>query len=308
MWWTAVTLAWADPTVPAGGSVFLRSSFDADGSPFVGRFIPTGAGSVDETAAMPTVCSRFVTYQLVPGGGVTYSELMEVSDKVAGRLGAVVGNLKLGQERRTVTRVDYELTAKLVATVDAQGMQRCCQEQPGQCTDRYVGSVLQGKGSVFREKTSTTSGSASGVHPTAGVTAGITASHGTHWEQAVTFPEPVFFAFELTENPYRRVSSAGSCGDWVDRVPQADGGRYLVGTSKASKTEEQAKTRALRDAWKQAAMAGGGAVFDPDDPSSVQAAQMQGMAAASQVQAREWCVERTSSQRYVARVLAWWPQ
>lgn len=305
----AASTAFADPTVTSSGKMFLRSSFDADASPFVGRFIPDGAKAVDETAAMPTVCSQFITYRQVDGGNVKYSELMEVSDSVALKLGALVGNLKIGADRRTVTRVDYQLTGKLVAVIDdPAGMQRCCAEQPGQCTERYVGSILQGKGSIYREKATGASGGGSGVHPTTTVTGAVEFSHGTSWEQAITFEQPVYFAFELTENPYRRITQAGSCGAWVDRVPQAPGGRFLVGASKPSKTEEKAKKRALRNAWRQAAISAGAMVYNPEDFEAMQAAQQQGMLAASKVEPREWCVVKTSSQKYVAHVLSWLPQ
>lgn len=307
MWWWAA-VAMADPTVVPSGSVFLRGSFDTDGSPYVGRFVPTETKSIDETAAMPTACSQFVTHRFVEGGGVTYSELFEVSDKVALRLGAVIGNAKIGAERHTASRVDYTLTGKLVAQItDPAGFQKCCTEQPGQCTERYVGSVLQGTGKVYREKTSSVTGNADGVHPTTGISAELAVSHGTSWEQAITFDKPVYFAFELTENPYRRVSSAGSCGDWVDLIPVDNGGRFFVGTSKASKSEAQAKSRALRNVQMQVAMANTTS-FDPADPAATQKAQNEMMQRVSQLEPREWCIERTTGQKYTARVLGWVPQ
>jgi surface antigen len=58
----------------------------------------------------------------------------------------------------------------------------------------------------------------------------------------------------------------------------------------------------------QAAMAAGGAVLDPNDPGSMEAAQTLAMQSATQFEPREWCVEKTSSGRYVARVLGWLPQ
>jgi hypothetical protein len=281
-----VSAAFADPTVAPSGSVYLRASFDADGRPFVGRFVPSDAKSVDETLAMPTACSSFVTWRQVDGGGVKYSELFQVSDSVA---------------------VDYVLTGKLVADIaDPAGFAKCCADQPGQCTDRYVGAVLQGTGTVYRERTTGTDVGASGVDPVHGVTAGVSVSHGTSWEQAITFDQPVFFAFELTQNPYRRVTSAASCGTWVDRLPTDPSGRYFLGASKPSKSEAQAKSRALRDAWRQVVYAG----FSQLAPGTVEAMTPEQMSAASMqaagsVETREWCVERTADQRSVAKVLGY---
>jgi hypothetical protein len=44
--------------------------FDTDPSGYIGRFVPRGSLEVDETSAMPLMCSQYVSHRFVDGGGV----------------------------------------------------------------------------------------------------------------------------------------------------------------------------------------------------------------------------------------------
>ena len=293
-------------TVMPTGQVYLRSSFDADASSYMGRFVPLGASAPDETTAMPLACSQYVTQRFVDGGGVKYTELFEMSQSVAARVGVPLAQAKASAQRSQVARVEYQLTGKLVTTIaDPAAFAQCCADQPGQCTNQYVGEMLQGTGKIYRQAAASAGADASAVTPEGA--GAIVMSHGQTWEQAIEFPNPVYFGFKLTENPYKRVSS--QCGDWVDRPPTAPGGRYYVARGNDAKTEEQARTRAMRAAWQQAWMASGGPALPIDAPTPP-GEEMAGdplMAWVMGMEPKEYCVESLADGRYVATVLGWLP-
>jgi hypothetical protein len=291
-------------TVMPTGEVFLRSSFDADASSYLGRFVPPGTTAPDETTAMPLACSQYVSQRFVDGGGVKYSELFQLSQSVAAQVGTPIVSAKASAQRSQVARVDYELTGKLVTTIaDPAAFAQCCSTQPSGCTDRYVGEMLQGRGTIYRQVTSGAAADANAL--TTQGTGAISASHGQQWEQAIEFPNPVYFGFKLTNNPYKRVTSI--CGDWVDHPPVAPGGRYYVAKSGAAKTEEQAKTRALREAWQQAWIANGGPAVPVDTSAPADATADPLTAWVLTMQQKEWCVESAAEGKFTATVLGWLP-
>ena len=48
--------------------------------------------------------------------------------------------------------MQYELTGKMLSDIsDPQKFSQCCKENPEQCTRRYIGEFIQGKGAIFTE-------------------------------------------------------------------------------------------------------------------------------------------------------------
>ena len=296
---------------PPVNTIRLRSAFDADPSTYLGRFVAKGEANVDESAAMPTLCSQHISYKMVPGGNVTYDELVEVNSQVSARFNIpLVARVGASTETSKTTRVRYTLTAKLQAEIsDPEGFAQCCGDRPDQCTDRYVGEFLQGTGEVFRVVTTDSEASVDIQTPQAG--GGASAALGHNWEQSIQFPEPVYFAFKLTETPFTRVGT--TCGDWVDSPPQLAGGSSFVGvTNNPMGSEAAAKKKALADARGQAVKAGagippetglqkaGGIIGMGRSPLKAKLDQVTGM----KIEAREWCVEQDKSGLFTARVLA----
>ena len=299
---------------PPANTIRLRSAFDADPSSYLGRFVQAGVTEVDETAAMPTLCSQHVSYKMTSGGNVTYDELVEVSSSVAARFNLpLIGGGGVSNEVGKKTRVRYTLTGKLQAEItDPAAFAACCTERPDQCTDRFVGEFLQGTGEVFRVVDQNTEAGVDIKTPQGGGAASMALGH--HWEQSIQFDEPIYFAFKLTETPYRRVGT--TCGSWVDSPPQFPGGTTVVGVSKnPMSTEKAAKKKALSDARGQALKAGAGMAPNTD---LNKVANLVGLGKSGlrrkmdqvtslKIEAREWCVEQDKTGGYTARVLAFAP-
>ena len=299
---------------PPADTIRLRSAFDMDPSSYLGRFVAKGTTEVDEAGAMPTLCSQYVGYKMVPGGNVTYDELVEVSSKVATRFNLpLIASAGASNATSKMTRVRYTLTAKLQAEItDPEAFAQCCTDRPDQCTDRFVGEFLQGTGEVFRVTDSQTEAGAEVKTPQG--SGGGSVALGHHWEQSIQFEEPVYFAFKLTETPFKRVGT--TCGSWVDAPPRFPGGKTFVGVTKTpQKSESAAKKKALADARKQGVKSGAGMAPNTDlnkvanmvglgkNALERKVEQMQTI----KVEPREWCVEQDKSGLYVARVLAFVP-
>lgn len=295
-------------------TVRLRSAFDMDPSTYLGRFVARGEDDVDETAAMPTLCSQYISYKMVPGGNVTYDELVAVSSKVAARFSLpLLGGASASHQSEKMTRVRYTLTGKLQAEVsDPAAFAACCTDRPDQCTDRFVGEFLQGTGEVFRVQQSESEGGVDVKTPQG--SGGGSFALGRAWEQSVQFEQPVYFAFKLTETPYTKVGTA--CGPWVDSPPQLPGGSTFVGVArKPQPSEAKAKKKALSDARGQAMKAGAGMAPNTDlnkvanlvglgkSPLERKVEQMTSI----KIEAREWCVEQDKTGEFTARVLAFVP-
>jgi hypothetical protein len=300
------------PSAAPSSNVYLRNSFDTDPSIYLGRFVPRGAADLDEGSAMPLTCTQFVTHRFIEGGGVKLTEQMSVSTEIAARIGVPVVAAAQGSGSRTgEVRVEYTLTGKMVAEVaDPAAFNECCKAQPDQCTDRFVGEFLQGTGTVYREEARSVDVAGKGTDPQSGVSGSAAVSHDKQWAQAIEFPNPVYFAFKVTQTPSTRVGN--SCGAWVDAPPVEAGSVFFVGQSRNARSERNARELATREAQNKAF----NSVMDPMarvtgaamDPN-VNSPQRQW---AVSLQVVETCVElesgRRGKPRYVGRVLGKLPQ
>ena len=283
-------------------NVHLRNSFDTDPSAYIGRFVPDSSdGAYDESSTMSMSCSQHVSYRRVEGGGVRYNELLEISTAASARLGVpLIADASGSGSTDRVVRVSYELTGKLIGEItDPAAFADCCKASPDQCTRRYIGEFIEGRGAIYHQVANSAQGQGSGVDPSSGVNGNLEFSHGTQWERGVEFPNPVFFAFKISETPYSQ-QSASSCSSFmVSLPPAADDGVFLLGSSgNPAKDEATARRRAMRSATMESYRALGTTV----DPNAPDAALV-----APEVQAREWCVETVRTDkgdRYNAKVLA----
>jgi hypothetical protein len=286
-----------------GSNVYLRSSIDADPSVYLGRFIPTGSTDVDEAGAMSLACSKFIRYRAIDGGGVQYTESLNISSDAALRLGIpVVASAEGAHSASRMVDVSYTLTGKMVAEIpDPDGFATCCKTQPDQCTDRYIGEFIQGTGAVQTASASQSSASGSGIAPN-GLAGGAEASRSSAYSKGIRFDQPVYFAFKVTRTPYVQ-GAASTCGDWVRSPPIAESGLYVVGQSDPARSESMARNRALWNAIVQAAPSLGSTLSPSEDLSSSSA--LAGM------RAEQWCVDSRMEEgdlRYVAKVLVYIPQ
>lgn len=298
------------PSAAPTANVFLRNSFDTDPSIYLGRFVPRNAVELDEGSAMPLTCTQYVTPRFIEGGGVKITETMSVSTEVAARIGVPVVASAAGSGSRTgEVKVEYVLTGKMVAEVsDPAAFNDCCKAQPDQCTDRFVGEFLQGTGTVYREEARAVDVAGKGTDPQSGVSGQAAVSHQKQWAQAIEFPNPVYFAFKVTQTPNNRATS--SCGTWVDSPPVEPGSVYFVGMSRDKKNERAARDGATRTAKYEALKSIGSVPAGPDglaDPNAQAAVNQWAMS----MQIVESCVEVEQGgrgQRYVGRVLGKLPE
>ncbi len=286
-------------SVSPNSNVHLRNAFDMDPSTYLGRFVPDGQTQLDETAAMPLTCSQHITHRRVEGGGVRMTELLEISAAASARLGIpLVASASGSGSNKQVVRVNYELTGKLVAEVsDPEAFEDCCKNSPDQCASRYIGEFLEGTGTVYHESSRALDAEGSALAAASGANGDVVVSHGTQWQRGVEFPNPVFFAFKVTETPYRQ-QSASACASFGATLPPADAnGLFVLGsTGTPAKDEATARRRALNNATMQSARAFGLSSETPESGASLPG-----------VTAREWCVEQVQTQRgprVVAKVLA----
>jgi hypothetical protein len=290
------------PSVSPGNAVWLRSSFDADASPYVGRFIPQGTRALDDSAAMQLACSKFITTRFVDGGGVKMVETFQASTEVGARLGVpLVVDAKGSGSGSQQVRVEYTLTGKLIADItDPAAFAACCKATPDQCTDRYVGEFLQGTGAVLTASSRKVEAGVEASHAPSGTGGDVSVKNSADWNKTVEFPNPVYFAFKVTKTPFNLQTSA--CPTWVTTPPPATDGLVLVGRSKEVKTDDAARKGALSDAEKQLWKATGASLQDAGTDA----------AAGTGLQARDWCVEARTAEngdvRYVGHVLANVPQ
>jgi hypothetical protein len=287
------------PSASPGSNVWLRSSFDADASPYVGRFVPQGARDLDEGAAMPLACSRFITSRFVPGGGVRYAEDFQASTQVGARLGVpTIVDAKGGGTGTKAFRVEYTLTGKLVAEVsDPEAFAACCKATPDQCSDRFIGEFLQGTGAVYNQAARSVEVGATAAYPAAKVGGDVSVANDSAWTRAIEFPNPVYFAFKVTQTPF--TTQVSSCPSWVTAPPTTTDGLVLVGRSKAVKDDADARKAALKDAQRQLWQSIGAGPGDADGDMG------------AGLQAKEWCVETRvvdGQPRFVGNVLVTVPQ
>ena len=242
-------------SIVPSSSVYLRNSFDMDPSSYIGRFVTDGEKSLDEASGMAMSCSQYISSRFVEGGGVRYNEILNVSTSVGARIGVpLIGSAKGKYGSTGVVRVQYELTGKMLSEVnDPEKFRQCCTENPDQCTRRYIGEFMQGKGVVFTEYTQGVDAGGSAVDPGSGVEGDVSFSHGKNWRRGIEFPNPVYFAFKINQTPYGELKK---CSSWMSRVPQSEKGQYFVGISSAFEDENKARKDAQKKARDTAMQAG----------------------------------------------------
>ena len=237
------------------GNVYIRNSFDLDPSSYIGRFLTDGESSIDESTAMSTMCTEYVEHRFVEGGGVKYTELLDVSNTVGAKIGVpMIANVGGSYGKTSKVLVEYELTGKMVSEItDPKKFSDCCKENPEQCTRRYIGEFIQGRGAIFTEVQKEIGAQGEGIDPSSGVKGAVTYSHGTQWERGIEFPNPVYFAFKFHQTPFNEY---GKCDGWNSPVPQTENGQYIIGISEREETEKKARQSAVKSARKNAGQAG----------------------------------------------------
>ena len=242
-------------SIVPSASVYLRNSFDMDPSSYVGRFVTDGDQSLDEASGMAMSCSKYITHRFVEGGGVRYNEILNVSTSVGARLGVpMLGSAKGNYGSSGVVRVQYELMGKMLSEIhEPEKFRQCCIDYPDQCTRRYIGEFLQGKGVVYTEYTQGGNAAGNAIDPGSGVEGEVSFSHGKNWKRGIEFPNPVYFAFKINQTPYGELKQ---CADWMSRVPQSDKGQYFVGISTFFEDESKARKDAQKKATEEAMRAG----------------------------------------------------
>lgn len=315
------------PTVVPPANLFLRNAFDADPSMYLGRFVPGDEVTIDESSAMQLTCSQHLSYRKIPGGGVVYDEMFNASTEAAARVGVpLVASASIGGSASQVVRVKYELTDKLVAEIkDPAAFEACCKQAPDQCTDRYIGEFIAGKGSVFYASAASAGAKGSGTSPT-GMSGDVDFKHGIAWQRSVEFPNPVYFAFKTTRNQWKGDAVAGGCGEWTQSPPRSSQGRYFVGVSRPLATEADARDGALVSGRQQVVRY----IAEGVQTGSLSVAVTEGLSNALQTKVEDarvvetassgvarlvkdeaWCVEPTATpggNQYVARVLMFLPK
>ena len=233
--------------VPPTTNFHLRAAFDTDPSVYLGRFVSDDAGVPDESAARKTACSKYITARTVGGGGVEYDEVMESNSATAMGFGIPKTELKLGGEGSSSAslRASYTLTQKMVADIsDPVAFASCCRQNPGECTGRFIGEFAEGTGSIWAAQSS--SAEASVIKALDGLGFDVEASKGVAWSRSRKFPNPVYFAFSVTEVP------KVDCKALVNNPPKSDSGIYFGSVSEPLPSEKFAREAAMNGAREQA--------------------------------------------------------
>ncbi len=232
----------------------IRSSFDTDPGLRIGAFFPDGQEPLNEASAVDRVCSRYISYRPVSGGGVEYDEYFYADSEAAARLGMPQELFKAsaGAGQQVAVRVKYTLENKLQHVIsDPEGFAECCAERADQCGQRFIGEFVGGTGEVFYAVGTVAELEARGLSPAA--MGELEARDGRYWRAALKFPNAVYLAYQPAENPYT-VSvgglPSGSCDEvsWDDAPPEVRGGQYFVGISDFQASEQLAREGALRNA------------------------------------------------------------
>ena len=312
----------SETIVPAAKpGMYLRASCDDDPSDLLGRFLPDGLarGEIDESEAMQSRCSRFITYKEVgTGGGFTYAEYFNASRALRASLGVSgVGAASGGFGDEASLLVHYTLAKKMRAVVaDPDALDRCCAAAPGQCTEMYLGEFFFGSGKIMRAVGSQIDFEAGGSG--SGVSAEVEYKDGVAWKQMTSF-DGCYFAFKTARHV---PPGGGPCeGEWWTAPPTSLDGQFFIGVSPPAATRDLARSRAMRDARVQVVRYLGeyltsrmssrstaleGYLEDEDLVTNVS----EGLAA--RVKDRCWqpaeTVDTVSGTRYLVRVLAFFPR
>ncbi len=240
-------------------SIHLRVAFDADPSIYVGRFLPDGLRpeAIDENAAVATRCSAHVKARVVEARQAV-DETMYTSRSAGISLGlpAVAAGVSANQSSSNTVRVRYEIVRKIQPDIDADGLARCCRDDPSQCSQRMIGEFVMGSGAVMQSTSEQHELGASGQLPhTPALAAGTNGEN--RWKTVSTF-ENVYFAFLVSAafQPLGAGSSVGTtsegdCG-WCENLPRSLDGKYFCGVSPDAATEALARDLAMRNAREQA--------------------------------------------------------
>jgi hypothetical protein len=239
---------WAPPT--SGSDYFVRSTFDADPSALLGRFLPD-EGAPDDGAGFASACSVYVRAKEVLAGG-SYDVTMTAGSAAAASFGLppLIGLDAHGSRTQTV-RIKYHLTKKLQYDVsDPVAWRRCCNQAPDQCSGRFISEFVAGEGTLYfavgREGAVLASKAPEGL---------IEAHGGYLWQQATTL-DGMYFAFKTAVMELDGPLPTGACTapevTWDDLPPLSPDGQYIIGVSVRTDSEQEARTLAREDAHRQA--------------------------------------------------------
>lgn len=231
----------------------VRSTFDADPSALIGRFVPDGKAPEDGSTLV-SKCSEFVSAREVEAGG-TYDVVMNASSTTAAAFGIppIAGAKGEGSGSRAV-RIRYKLTKKMQYQVDdPEGWRRCCNESPGLCESRFVSEFVAGEGELFFAVGQEKSGKGGFIAPQAG---GKIETHGGYvWQQGTSL-DGMYFAFKTAEMPKPEALPSGECLAetvvWDDVPPRSPDGTWIVGVSPRADSEQDARRLAREDAQRKA--------------------------------------------------------
>ncbi len=318
------------PVAPTQGTlvmptrgIHLRASFDDDPRTYVGRFIPDGVkeSEIDETAAVATRCSPFIKPRMV-NANQEIDEVMYASQKVSGALGIlVVGQVNASHEDINALRVKYVVSRRMQSEVDAEGLERCCRDQPDQCSKRYIGGFVMGSGQIYEQAGAVNqAGAGASVH---GVSAEVEVKDSVAWKRVSTFKD-MFFAFQAGAGMGQlAVSTVGGADDacgWCDMLPSSLDGKYFCGVSADAPSESMSRDYAMRNAREQVVKYLGEYLSTQSKTQSsllrgytddVQLLSAGAEGLASRVKDQKWCKPQTTNTpdgaRYRTRVLAFLP-
>ncbi len=239
-------------------SIYLRVTPDGDASDIIGAFVPDDVpdGEVDESAAVRTRCSKFITPKRVPASG-QYAEVAAASSGASGKLGVKsIAKVDLGGQSSEALLVRYQLIEKMQADVDEDNLQRCCESAPDQCSKRYITGALMADGNYYAATEFGSGGSADvdalkvSELP---IDAAIVFDSDMKWERKVGFKRQ-YFAFSIRRGLAGGLGKTGAVADdcsWTKKIPTDLDGSYFVGVSNPMLTEKDARNDAMRDAKDQ---------------------------------------------------------
>ena len=300
-------------------AIHLRVAFDADPTVYVGRFVPSSVKpeDVDENAAGVTRCSKFIRPKVVDANQHATEDIF-VSESAAASLGLPqLAQFSAEHQSARALRVQYDISKKIQSDVDADGLGRCCQADPSQCTGSYIGEFVMGSGSVLQSKEAQNQLGAKGITPQ-GISGGAQLTNTDDWRTVTTFKD-VYFAFLTTAASQPSALASSDCS-WCDNIPTDLDGKYFCGMSFDASNEAQARDIAMRNAREQVIKYLGESIVTASatqtsalkgilEDRQVVSAAAQGVA--SHVETKRWCpaerVKSPNGEQFVSKVLAYFP-
>lgn len=239
---------------PLKQSVYLRAMQDRDPSGNMGRFFAADVApdQIDESNAFASRCSKFFKPEIIEASG-TFDESFTASTSVGGSLSVPVYGAKAsgGYGSNGEVRVHYTLKKVMRATVDTDGLDRCCAADAKQCGGKYIAEFYLGDGEVYQYLGDEASFKAEGSTPTAG--GDLEFKNGTAWKK-VNKIDNAYFAFKTA-----KIASGGGdsnanvcSGNWADTPPTSLDGQYFVGMSRPAASKQAARQDALLNGRRQA--------------------------------------------------------